>query len=104
MLDTILDRADADDRVIFDSPKSDDEVSRRANGFDELHKSFRELAGVPLLTEKQGESLQSYATHFHAEAEALREQLPWEPDYDGDARHSSSSSDEINPIDLFRDL
>ena len=103
MLNAILERADEDDQVIFDSPKSDDDVHRRANGFDELHKSFEALAAVSFCTEEQKENLERYATHFWAEAGSLREQLPWEPDYDDDSR-SHSSFDEVDPIELFRDL
>lgn len=103
MLDTILDRATTDDNSIYDSPQDDDEIGRRAQGFDELHKSFGDLADIPLWGEDQQKSLQQCATHFWAEAASLREGLPWEPDYD-DSGTSRPPSAEVNLSELFRDL
>jgi hypothetical protein len=103
ILDSILERAEADTNVIYSSTSDENELTRRAAGFDQLHKSFGELAALPLWTERQEESLKDYATHFHSEAEAVREDIPWDPDYD-DSQHVSEASDEVNVADLFRDL
>jgi hypothetical protein len=104
-LELILERAEADTSCIFDSTRDEEEISRRATGFDDLNESFEELADIPIWSPRQGESLKEYASNFHAQAESLREDITQEPDYDDDGHSSSSSSnDEVDIAELFQDL
>jgi len=103
ILNSILERAEADMSFSYSSTHDEDALTRRAAGFDQLNKSFGELALLPIWTPQQGESLKDYAGRFDSEAEALREEVPWGPDYD-DSDHISGTSDDVNILDLFRDL
>lgn len=103
ILATVLERAATEDNSSYDSPRDADEIAERAEGFENLHKCFEELAIVPVWLEDQRQSLKRCSVHFQAEAESLLEDLPSEPDYD-DERRERPASDDVPIDELFRDL
>ncbi len=107
MYEMVVARAEGESNSLYSSPKDDDESATRASGFESLQKNFKQLADLPVWSQQQKDTLDGCASHFSAEAESLREGLPWEPEDDdrGAARSASQPfSADVHIGDLFRDL
>lgn len=105
IFDAVLERSTTEKNTYYSSPKDDDDVAERADGYDVLQTRLNELANVPVWTDEQQKSLNKCANHFESEALSLREDLPQEPDDDAEGSGGSrSASEDVSVNELFRDL
>jgi hypothetical protein len=103
--DAILARVTAEENTYYASPKDGEDAAQRASGYDDLQEQFEKLSNISVWTEEQQKALERCATHFKSEAESLREDLPKEPDNDGeDSGGGRSTSEDVSINELFRDL
>lgn len=100
----LLERAEDESNSYYKGPKDNDERSNRADGYETLGKAFDNLSGLPFLDESTLDGLRSTSAYFSRQAESLREELPGEPDYDGESRHGASTTEDVNVDELFKDL
>jgi len=100
--DAIMERVTIEENVYYGSPRSDNDAEERAKGYDGLHKNFAKLAAFPIWSEHQQNSLKNCASHFWSEAQSLWEDLPQEPDHEGEQAAGVPAELDINQ--LFSDL
>ncbi len=100
----LIERGEEESNSYYQGPEDNDERSKRADGYETLGKAFDALSELPFLNEETVGGLSSAAAHFSSEAQSLREELPGEPDYDGESRYGSSAAEDINVDELFKDL
>ncbi len=100
----LIERGEEESNSYYQGPEDNDERSKRADGYETLGKAFDALSELPFLSEETLGGLSSAAAHFSSEAQSLREELPGEPEYDGESRYGSSAAEDINVDELFKDL
>jgi hypothetical protein len=104
LVNDLLERAGEERDSDYEKPDDDDERRERADAFEKVGKSFKKLSKLPLWNKQAKADLKAAAGHFAYEADNLREELPGEPDYDGESQSDRPSGEDVNIDELFSDL
>jgi hypothetical protein len=100
----LLERAGEEYNSDYEDPDGEDEIKERVGAFESVGKAFKRLSELPLWEKREQVSLRATATHFAYQANNLREDLPGEPDSDGDSSYQRPSGEDMDIGELFRDL
>jgi hypothetical protein len=104
VVNALLERVGEESNSDYDDPKGEDELRERADSFETVGKAFKKLSELPVWAKQEQQSLAATADHFSCKAESLREELPGEPDSDGDSHYERPLGEDMDIAELFRDL